>query len=204
LILSLASPLETRNDPHAATKKPATHQVTQLHRQVSRLHFACELTNKRAWARKRRLLTKSTGSLPVSKNKVFDMATVGTPTTRPVVNKRGQVAIFRRDKRWCFIAEYLGLSDHLGFDDGHCVGITAGKNRCLRSLGQWPDDVMKLVGAAENPTLHSESLEYEVDQIATYFLCGDHLAQTASRYFWLMLFVRYREYFHIDLEMVDV
>jgi hypothetical protein len=70
--------------------------------------------------------------------------------------------------------------------------------QCLNSLGQWPEDVMKVVAAANNPRLHSESLEYEIDQIATYFLCGRHQDRIASREFWLKLFTAYRTWFHVD------
>lgn len=63
---------------------------------------------------------------------------------------------------------------------------------------------MKFALAAENPTLHSEPLEYEIDRMEADFLCSDHEDQKAPRYWWLMHFVRCREECHIDLEMVDV
>ena len=63
---------------------------------------------------------------------------------------------------------------------------------------------MKVVLAADNPDLHSEPLEYEIDQIATYFLCGTHHDRVASRDWWLKLFAAYREYFHVDIDMMDV
>jgi hypothetical protein len=51
-VLSLASPLETRNDSHAATKILCSHQVPRLQPQVSQLHFTCKtMPEKHEWTR---------------------------------------------------------------------------------------------------------------------------------------------------------
>ena len=126
------------------------------------------------------------------------MASASTPFIRPLVHKREKIERYRKDLRFCFIANYVDLWE------GRCKARTCSNYDCLNSLSQWPDDVMKVVLAADNPALHSEPLEYEIDQIATYFLCGKHHDRAASRQYWLGLFAAYREYFHVDIEMVDV
>ena len=127
------------------------------------------------------------------------MASANAPTVRPLVHKREKTAQYSTNPRFCFITNCFDLWE------GRCIALTSCNNtKCLNSLSQWPDDVMKVVASADNPQLHSEALEYEMDLIATYFLCGRHHDRAASRNWWLRLFAAYREWFHVDIEMVDV
>jgi hypothetical protein len=127
------------------------------------------------------------------------MASANAPTIRPILHKREQIGQYRKDPRSCFIEDYLNLSE------GRCVAIPSHSNtKCLNSLSQWHEDVWKVVEAANNPAFHSEPLEYEIDQIAAYFVCGRHQDQDASRDYWLRLFALYRAEYHVDIEMVDV
>lgn len=127
------------------------------------------------------------------------MATTGTPTARPVVNKREQVEIYSLDKRWCFIANNLELVD------GRCLGMTRERSRCLFPLSNWPDDVMGLVKIGDSTTLHMEFMERAIDQVAPCLLCHNHQDQNTLREFLFRdLFLRYRIKYNIDLDMRDV
>ena len=84
-------------------------------------------------------------------------------------------------------------------------------NSLPESPCQWSDDVRKVVRVADNPALHSEALELELDRMATYLLCDTHRAmhhrfydQKGSRRYWLILVSEYRKWFSVDVDMVDV
>jgi len=129
---------------------------------------------------------------------LFTIAGASTPIIRPAVNKREQLetsSLYLKFRFW---------ADHLSLGDGRCLGVTSGRTRCLEPLSQWPDDIMRLVGCADDGSLHSWLLDCQVEWLAARFLCDNHQNQKGSLQSWLTLVAKYRAEFAVDIEMRDV